>query len=310
MPNKSSVSSTHVPTHVPSNVPREPPVSRTIFHKDDYTHPFHPLCVHPSDVLGTSLVSTQFDGSGYGSWRRNVLVVLSIRNKLDFINGNFVRPPDGSPLKISRSVKYYEYAKDIWSELEERYGKADGARVFKLKKKLARISQGSLDIASYFNKIKQLWDEIASYRVRVCTCGGKANEDEEQKVYQFLMGLNDTYMQIRRNILMKKPLPSIGNTYRILLSVEKQRQVSSTSHISTTSASFNAAISKPPFPSKFNKRSPPPRRTTGHVETTKPNNPPAHGDSGTTDGFGGTGVCAMFGDQTSAISGLTKEQYS
>lgn len=43
---------------------------------------------------------------------------------------------------------------------------------FELKKELAHISQGCLDIDSYFNKIKQLWDEIASYKVRVCTCGG------------------------------------------------------------------------------------------------------------------------------------------
>ncbi|XP_019237814.1 PREDICTED: uncharacterized protein LOC109217967 [Nicotiana attenuata] len=188
-------------------------VPRTVFHEDDFTHPCHPLYVHPSDVLGASLVSSPFDGTCYGSWRRNILVALSIRNKLDFISDSSTKPPVGSPLarqwqrcndlvvswlinslskEISRSVEYSESAKEIWCELEERYGKADGARVFELKKELAHISQGSLDIASYFNKIKQLWDEIASYKIRVCTCGGKAAEDEEQKVYQFLMGLNDT----------------------------------------------------------------------------------------------------------------------
>ncbi|XP_075106775.1 uncharacterized protein LOC142179798 [Nicotiana tabacum] len=151
--------------------------SRLIFHEYDYTLPCHPLYVHPSDVLGTSLVSSPFDGSCYGSWKRNVLVALSIRNKLDFINGTSQRPPEGFPLarqwqhcndlvvswltnsmskEISRSVEYSEFAKDIWIELEEKYGKADGARIFELKNELAHISQGSIDIASYFNKIKQL----------------------------------------------------------------------------------------------------------------------------------------------------------
>nr|XP_033509294.1 uncharacterized protein LOC117274188 [Nicotiana tomentosiformis] len=154
--------------------------SRIVFHEDDFTHSCHSLYVHPSDVLGTSLVSSRFDGSCYGSWRRNILVALSIRNKLNFINGTSTKPLPGYPLaQISRSVEYSEYAKDIWCELEERYGKADGARVFELKKELTHISQGSLDIASYFNKIKQLWDEITSYKARVCTCGGKATEDEE-----------------------------------------------------------------------------------------------------------------------------------
>ena len=55
---------------------------------------------------------------------------------------------------IARSVEYSELAKDIWGELEEKYGKADDARIFELNKELAHISQGSSDIASYFNRIK------------------------------------------------------------------------------------------------------------------------------------------------------------
>ncbi|XP_070030172.1 uncharacterized protein [Nicotiana sylvestris] len=251
--------------------------SRTIFHEDDFAHSCHPLYVHPSDVLGSSLVSSPFDGTCYDSWRRNILVALSIRNKLNFISGTSTKSLPGSPLarqwqicndlvvswlvnsmskEISCSVEYFEYAKDIWCELEERYGKTDGARVFELKKELAHISQGYLDITSYFNKIKQLWNEIAVYKVRVCTCGGKAVVDEEQKVYQFLMGLNDTYMQTCSNILMMKPLLSVRNVYNILLSYEKQRHVSSASQFSTQSGSFNVGTSKPSFPSKVSFEAP------------------------------------------------------
>lgn len=181
--------------------------SRTAFHPDDYTHLCHPLYVHPSDVLGSSLVFIPFDGTGYGSWRR--IVALSVRNKLDFIKAISDRPPENSLLSrqwqrcndlviswltnslskgITRSVEYFELAKDISGELEERYGKADGARIFELKKELAYISQGSSesDITSYFNRIKQLWDEIAfvsSNHLTICTCGGNKKGENEQKVY-------------------------------------------------------------------------------------------------------------------------------
>ncbi|XP_016435935.1 uncharacterized protein LOC107762124 [Nicotiana tabacum] len=162
--------------------------SRSVFHEDDYTHPCHPFYVHPSDILGSSFVSVPLYGTGYGSWRRTILVALSIRNKLDFINGSSVKPPDSSPL-ARQCVEYSKLAKDIWSKLEERYGQADAARVFELKKELAHISQGSLDIASYFNKIKQLWDEIDALsisRVRSCSnCGFKSDyqkDDDVQKV--------------------------------------------------------------------------------------------------------------------------------
>ncbi|XP_070005209.1 uncharacterized protein [Nicotiana sylvestris] len=121
----------------PTQTPASSTDMRTVFHEDDYTHPCHPLYVHPSDVLGTSLVSTPFDGTCYGSWRRTVLVALSIRNKTGFITGATERPPDGSPLArqwkrcndlviswlvnslskdITRSVEYSEFAKDIWNE--------------------------------------------------------------------------------------------------------------------------------------------------------------------------------------------------
>lgn len=68
-----------------------------VFHPEDYIHPCHPLYVHLSDVLGTSLVSEPFDGTGYSSWRRTILVVLSVRNKLDFITGASVKPSHESP---------------------------------------------------------------------------------------------------------------------------------------------------------------------------------------------------------------------
>ncbi|XP_016465739.2 uncharacterized protein LOC107788574 [Nicotiana tabacum] len=199
--------------------------TRLPFHPADYTHPCHPLYVHPSDLLGSSLVSEPFDGICCGSWRRSVLAALFVRNKLDFIHGTVEKPPEGSPLmrqwqrcnnlvvawlsnsvtkQIHRTVVYSEYAKDIWRELETRYGQADGAKVFELKKELAHISQGALDIVTYFNKIKQLWDELASISECKCTCGGGVKAEEEQRVYQFLMGLNDVYVQVRSNIIHDK----------------------------------------------------------------------------------------------------------
>lgn len=119
--------------------------------------------------------------------------------------------------------------------------------MFELKIELAHISQGSLDIASYFNKIKQLWDDIDTLSISraraYSNCGFKSDyqmDDDVQKVYQFLMGLNDTYVQTRSNIFMIKPFPSVSTVYSILLSDEKQRQVSTFPQFLPTYASFNA----------------------------------------------------------------------
>ncbi|XP_060210845.1 uncharacterized protein LOC132637829 [Lycium barbarum] len=67
------------------------------------------------------------------------------------------------------------------------------------------------------------------------------------------MGLNGTYIQVRSNIFMMKPLPSISIVYGILLADEKQRHLSSTSHLSTNSSSFHARTSKQQYyPPKVN----------------------------------------------------------
>ncbi|XP_070029759.1 uncharacterized protein [Nicotiana sylvestris] len=256
--------------------------SRSVFHEDDYTHPCHPLYVHPSDVLGSSLVPVPFDGTGYGSWRRTILVALSVRNKLDFINGSSIKPPDSSPL----------------TELEERYGQADAARVFELKKELAHISQGSIDIASYFNKIKQLWDEIDALsisRVRSCSnCGFKANyqkDDDVQKMYQFLMGLNDIYVQTRSNIFMIKPFSSVSTVYSILLSNEKQRHISTSPQFLPTSASFNVGSGI--------------RKTAAHVEVNS-----ADPLASMVSNMGSESVKPSNSGIVSMVPGLTQDQFS
>ncbi|XP_070019984.1 uncharacterized protein [Nicotiana sylvestris] len=107
----------------------------------------------------------------------------------------------------------------------------------------------SLDIASYFNKLKKLWDELAfigKNRVSSCSYAAKSSlqqELEEGKVYQFLMGLNETYISVRGNLLMMQPLPSLDTVYNILLQDESQRHVNSTPQFNSESASFNANAS-------------------------------------------------------------------
>ncbi|XP_060210901.1 uncharacterized protein LOC132637900 [Lycium barbarum] len=66
------------------------------------------------------------------------------------------------------------------------------------------------------------------------------------------MGLSDTYFQTRSSILMLKPFSSMSVVYGMLLSDEKQRQVSSSSQFSSNATSFHASSSQQNFSPKFN----------------------------------------------------------
>ncbi|XP_075076383.1 uncharacterized protein LOC142163032 [Nicotiana tabacum] len=116
----------------------------------DSTHLYY---LHPSDYPGMNLVSSVFDGKGYGGWRRAVIIALSAKNKLGFIDGTLIIPKTNSAVQqtwgrcndmvlswllnslskeIAESVLYSQSAKDLWSDLEDRFGHANGAKLFQL----------------------------------------------------------------------------------------------------------------------------------------------------------------------------------
>lgn len=54
------------------------------------------------------------------------------------------------------------------------------------------------------------------------------------------MGLNESYNVMKGSILMKSPLPTVGQVYSLLLQEETQRKIHSTSHLMADSAFLNA----------------------------------------------------------------------
>ncbi|XP_075096261.1 uncharacterized protein LOC107767985 [Nicotiana tabacum] len=119
--------------------------------------------------------------------------------------------------EIGDNVIYYRTAKDLWNSLEHRFGQSSGAKLHHLQKEISKTCQGNNNISSYFTTLKRQWDELDSLNSHLgcnsaCVCDGKkkmAKFMEDQRVIQFLMGLNDTYAQARGNILMLSPMPSI-----------------------------------------------------------------------------------------------------
>uniref|UniRef100_A0A1S4D8S5 Retrotransposon gag domain-containing protein n=2 Tax=Nicotiana TaxID=4085 RepID=A0A1S4D8S5_TOBAC len=72
---------------------------------------------------------------------------------------------------IADSVLYSKTAKDLWTDLEHRFGQPNGAKLYHLQKTLADLVQGSLDIAGYSTKMKGLWDELDTLNNNmICSC--------------------------------------------------------------------------------------------------------------------------------------------
>jgi len=60
---------------------------------------------------------------------------------------------------IRNSVLYFDTARELWLDLEGRFGQSNKVRLFQVQKDVSCLSQGDMDIVSYYTKAKQLWDE-------------------------------------------------------------------------------------------------------------------------------------------------------
>ncbi|XP_016485592.2 uncharacterized protein LOC107805989 [Nicotiana tabacum] len=230
----------------------------------------HPYYLHPSDYPGMSFVSSMFDGRGYGGWRRAVVIAQSTKNNLGFIDGTLVVPAADSGLQrvwarcndmvlswllnslskeIAESVLYSQSAKDLWADLEDRFGQINGAKLFQLQKELSDVVQENSSVTTYFTKMKSLWDELDALNtfsacVCDCDCGAKIKNHkahQDERLLQFLMGLNKCFIGVISNIMLSSSLPTIGEAYSLVIQDKKQREIHATPAYLGDFASFIVA---------------------------------------------------------------------
>ncbi|XP_022891973.1 uncharacterized protein LOC111406837 [Olea europaea var. sylvestris] len=212
----------------------------------------NPLTLHSSDNPSLILVSKVLEPHNYGQWSRAMRIRLSAKNKIGFIDGsiemssptyktfhswqccndmvlswilNSVSPD------IASSVIYMDSASAVWKDLYDRFSLGNESRIYQIQQEIVEHQQNLDSISVYFNKKKALWDELAFYQEPfTCTCGGlkKVNERmENERLMQFLMGLNETYATIRGTILMISPLPDTRKAFSITLQHEWQLDIAS-----------------------------------------------------------------------------------
>ena len=184
-------------------------------------------------------------------------MTLSAKNKLQFIDGSLVKPYDlnGPEFRawtryndtisswivntvskdISTSIIYINNYQDMWLSLKEIFSQRNGTKAFQLQKAISSLSQDNLFVSSYFTKLKSLCDEFGNYKpfspctcIPTCSCGSLKFVNtffDQQYVFQFLMGLNESFSKIRGQILLTEPLPPINKVFSLVIQEENQREI-------------------------------------------------------------------------------------
>ncbi|XP_009591430.1 uncharacterized protein LOC107784397 [Nicotiana tabacum] len=139
----------------------------------------HPFYVHSSDSPSSQLVAIPFNGTGFVHRRSSMLTSLSAKNKLGLVTGKVPQPSPNSPYypywercndmvkawitnsltrEIAGSVMCLNTAREVWSDINEKFGQSNGSKYIQIQRKISSNSQGSSDIATYFTRMRALWD--------------------------------------------------------------------------------------------------------------------------------------------------------
>ncbi|XP_022869106.1 uncharacterized protein LOC111388581 [Olea europaea var. sylvestris] len=138
---------------------------------------------------------------------------LRAKNKLGFINGTLKKPTTiDDPL-----LEIWEHCNDMI--------------VDELKKALSNLTQEEDPLSVYYGKLKSLWDELSVYDpLPEYNCGKLKLILERYQcdcVMQFLMGLNESYSNVRDQIMLMDHLPSITKVFSYIQQQERQRIINS-----------------------------------------------------------------------------------
>uniref|UniRef100_A0A7C8ZVZ6 Uncharacterized protein n=1 Tax=Opuntia streptacantha TaxID=393608 RepID=A0A7C8ZVZ6_OPUST len=119
---------------------------------------------------------------------------------------------------ISRSILYVKSAREIWIQLEKHFSLSNGSRKYRLNKDVYSIKQNGGSVSDYYTRLKGIWelDSVVDLP-KVAIANDEIVEflrafgrmQEEQKLFQFLNGLDDVYKAQRSQIVIMHPLPSV-----------------------------------------------------------------------------------------------------
>lgn len=220
-----------------------------------------PFALASHDLPGLLITQTQLRGDNYDEWSHAIRTSLRAKKKLGILDGSVVAPSStaadyddrmsANSMLVSwimntieptlrSTITWRDLARSLWDDIRQRFDVVNGPRIQQLKAELHSCKQHKgMTVSDYYAKVKRLWELLdESDPVPTCECGKctcdlanrleKRNEDA--KIHQFLMGLDDTlYENVRSTLLAAESLGNMNKVYASLIREERLRSASRTS---------------------------------------------------------------------------------
>nr|XP_018486502.1 PREDICTED: uncharacterized protein LOC108857072 [Raphanus sativus] len=210
-----------------------------------------PYSLFASDNPGALITSVMFTGDNYNEWSTELVNALRAKRKLGFIDGSIEKPFIADPnfelwasvnsmivgwirssieARVRSTVTFISDSNKFWDNLKKRFSVGNKVQVHFLKEQLARCRQDGQSVMDYYGRLAKLWEELDTYKpLPPCSCSAAAiyeKERDEEKVHQFLMGLDETrFGGVCQGIIASDSSVDLGEAYAKVIR-EEQRLLS------------------------------------------------------------------------------------
>nr|GEV70335.1 hypothetical protein [Tanacetum cinerariifolium] len=185
----------------------------------------NPLHMNLNDSTSTFLILFKLTGpENYRMWTSAMKLALQARNKCNVVVLTWII--NSVSVDVYMGLVYSVDAVTGWIDLESTYD-IDGSIIFNLLHKISCLKQGGSSLADYYHRLNSLWREFDAL-IKLPTYVCDANKELEtynklMKLMQFLMGVDECYLSVRRNLLTRDPLPESSCASDQMTRSQKQR---------------------------------------------------------------------------------------
>jgi hypothetical protein len=215
------------------------------------TPPVSSTVMIQSNNMSIQMTSNKLDGTNYSAWSQFVQLYVTGKGKLGYLTGQKIKSAISDPSfstwveenamlmswllnsmtpDINASFLRPSTAYDIWDAVAQTYFTGnDASQIYELRRKAHETRQQGKSLASYFSALQTIWQELdflnpydmesakdtATLKKRI----------ENERVYDFLVGLDPGFDQIRVQVLAQDPTPNLRSTYAFVQQEELRQAV-------------------------------------------------------------------------------------
>ncbi|CAN6702692.1 unnamed protein product [Malus baccata var. baccata] len=199
--------------------------------------------------MSLHITPDKLDGSNYSSWSQSVRIYITGRGKWSYVSGTKMAPAKADALyaiweeenamvqswllnSMTRDVRAIflrlSTAKDVWDAVTQTYSiEKDASKLYELRRQALATRQNGEPLSAYYGKLQQIWQEIDFLRPGKLKCADdiatRETEISEERLYDFLVGLDPHLDHVRSQVLTQTTLPSVRAAYA-LVNAEASRQ--------------------------------------------------------------------------------------